>query len=239
MAAPSTPTPLRPMTDLVRLVVFDLGGTTIHDSADVASQFRTVLEQHGLHVSDGELAAWRGASKRHVIATLVESHARGDLDPARVYGDFQRALQGAFELHGVTPIAGIEDALRELREGGIRAALTTGFDAPLTAWLLGTLGWEARFDAVVTADDVAHGRPAPDMILRAMDIAEIRRAASVVVVGDTANDIEAARRAKVRASVAVLTGAHDKERLTRAQPSAILDSAAEIPTWLRETPTRA
>ena len=67
------------------------------------------------------------------------------------------------------PVGGAVEAFFGLRERGVKVALTTGFDRDTTTLLLSALGWlKNTVDAIVCGDDVVHGRPEPDLILRAM-----------------------------------------------------------------------
>ena len=54
------------------LVVFDMAGTTIEDAGQVPEAFAAALAAYGLSVTDDELRAVRGASKREAIRLLVE-----------------------------------------------------------------------------------------------------------------------------------------------------------------------
>lgn len=213
----------------IRLAVLDVGGTVIHDSADVPAVFMAALARHGLSATDAQLHTWRGAAKREVIGRLA---AGSKADPEQVYATFQRLLIASFAEHGVQPIDGVEQAIAALRASGVRVALTTGFDRKVADGLLARLGWTGKVDAVVCADEVAQGRPAPDMILRAMEKAGVSDAREVLCAGDTDNDLQAGARAGVGANLGVLSGAHDRMRLEKAPHDAILASAAELPAWI-------
>ena len=213
----------------ITLAVFDLGGTLIHDTADVAAIFKAALRRHGLDVDDRQLLAWRGAAKREVIAHLA---AGARAAPERIYGTFQELLVAAFAGNGVRSIAGVEQALDRLKQRGLRIALTTGFDRRVTDGLLARLPWKAMVNAAVCADDVAQGRPAPDMIFRTMEQTGVQVVREVLSVGDTDNDLLAGHRAGVGANIGVLSGAHDRARLEKAPHSALLASVADLPAWL-------
>ena len=213
----------------IRLAVLDVGGTVIHDTADVPAVFKAALARHHLAATDAQLHAWRGAAKREVIGRLT---AGGSADPEKVYTSFQELLIASFAEHGVRPIDGVEQAIAALRARGVRVALATGFDRKVADGLLARLGWSDKVDAVVCADEVAQGRPAPDMILRAMQRTGVSDAREVLCAGDTDNDLQAGARAGVGANVAVLSGAHDRARLEKAPHDAILASAAALPDWL-------
>jgi phosphoglycolate phosphatase len=216
-----------------RLIVFDIGGTTIRDTVNVAAVFATALERHGIKIPPEKVWEARGASKRDAIAALVAGSG-APLDPEEVYRSLQNLLIEAFGTRGVEVIPGVETAFQQLREQGIRVALTTGFDLQVTSVVISQLGWEEQLDAVVTSDDVLRGRPAPDLIHAAMERTRVANKDAVVAVGDTVNDLRAAEAAGVGASIGVLTGAHDRAKLCTVPHTVILESAAEVPRWLAE-----
>ena len=215
------------------LIVFDVGGTTVRDTVDVAAVFAAALGQFGIVAPPDKVRESRGASKREVIAELV-ANANAEPDPGEVYRVFQDLLIAAFRTRGVEAIPGVEAAFGRLRANGIQVVLATGFDRSMMDVVIEQLGWEGIVDAVVTSDDVLRGRPAPDLILAAMRRAQVKSVEAVVSVGDTVNDLRAAEAAGVGASIGVLTGAHDRRKLSTVPHSAILESAAEVPRWLSE-----
>lgn len=99
---------------------------------------------------------------------------------------------------------GTLEGIRELREKGIRTALVTNKLRSLTVEFVKARGIEELFDTIVAGDDCKKAKPAPDMLLRAMDEIGVS-AESVVMVGDSRNDALAARAAGVTA-VLVETG---------------------------------
>jgi phosphonatase-like hydrolase len=218
----------------ISLAVFDVGGTSIRDTFDVPTVFACALQQYGIPTTPTLLQQWRGASKREVITELVRAKARKRSDPERVYLTFQELLIEALGKHGVEAIPGIEDAFHRLRANGCQVFLATGFDARIMDVVISHLNWEEAVDAVVTANDVSRGRPAPDLIYAAMRRARVATVKSVVTVGDTANDLKAAQAAGVGASIGVLTGAHDQEQLGVVSHTVILESAADVPQWLAD-----
>src|SRR5579864_2116007 len=93
---PGTPLPIDSRAP--RLVVFDLGGTTVRDNGDVPAAFAEALAAAGLHVDANDIDARRGASKREVIRRLVAERQQGLPSEAQealassVYSDFRAAL---------------------------------------------------------------------------------------------------------------------------------------------------
>ena len=104
----------------------------------------------------------------------------------------------------------------------------------ITSLLLRALRWNnGVVDAVVCGDDVSQGRPAPYLIFRAMEMTGTHSVHDVMNVGDTSVDLQAGNNAGVRWNVGVLSGAHDRDRLTRVPHTGILGSVVEVMTLLR------
>ncbi|HKQ50892.1 MAG TPA: phosphonatase-like hydrolase [Pyrinomonadaceae bacterium] len=215
--------------DDVELVVFDMAGTTVRDAGQVTDAFTAALSEHGIEVTPAQLLKVRGSSKREAVRGFIPEE---DLAKT-VYNSFREHLARLYRTKGVEPIEGAEESFRRLRQRGVRVALNTGFDRDITGLLLSALKWdEGVVDAIVCGDDVLRGRPAPDLILRAMAETGAAGARRVVNVGDTVLDLQAGHNAGVRWNVGVLTGAHERKLLEQAPHTHLLESVAALPSLL-------
>jgi phosphonatase-like hydrolase len=223
------------MRHSVRLVVFDLAGTTVDDGAQVAEAFTTALRPHGVTLGPDAIAGVRGTSKREAISRLLAPGPDHEDRLIEAYSAFRRHLLAAYASTPVTPVHNAIDLFRRLRRGGTRVALNTGFDRTITEAILDQVGWRREtVDAVICGDDVSAGRPAPYMIFRAMELTGITSVHGVMNVGDTVNDLWAGFHAGVHWNVGVLSGAHDEARLVAAPHTAILPSIATIESLFEE-----
>ena len=105
------------MTNSVRLVVFDLAGTTVDDGAQVVTAFVTALRPHGVTPGADEIAAVRGTSKRDAISRLLPPGPNHEDHLTAAYAAFQRELLAAYAKTPVTPIDGALDLFDRLRRG--------------------------------------------------------------------------------------------------------------------------
>ena len=210
------------------LVIFDMAGTTVEDRGQVPEAFASTLAANGLAISADEIMRIRGGSKRQAIRSLLSPATVDQAD--RIYNEFRRALANSYMNGGVKCVAGADAVIKNLRQRGIKVALTTGFDRDIATLLLTSLGWTRdSIDAVVCGDDVDNGRPAPDMIVLAMKLTGVSDPSRVANVGDTTLDLESAARAGVRWNVGVLSGAHTREALQRGPHTHLLNSVADLP----------
>lgn len=220
----------------ITVCVFDMAGTTVDDGGLVYDALRGAVAETGASVDEADLQAWMGTEKREAIRNLVRL---GGQEPAEdavegAYDRFVEILTDYYRRTPPTPLDGVPEALATLRGAGVKVALTTGFSRPVTTPLLEGLGWKigADIDAVVTADEVAQGRPAPYMVHRAMERTGALDVAEVLVAGDTVADVVAGRRSGAAHSLGVLTGALSRERLLEAGATTVLDGVADVPRFL-------
>jgi phosphonatase-like hydrolase len=223
----------------IRLVVFDVAGTTVRDGGAVQQSMREAIAAAGLDLRQGALDGVSGMAKLQAIRTLLEGHGRDELLPraAAIHADFVARLSGRIRGDGgVTPIEGAVETFGELRRRGVRVALGTGFDRGVLDLILTRTGWtgDALVDATIASDEVARGRPHPDMI----DALRTRLGgipyAEVAKVGDTPVDLHEGTMARCGLVIGVLSGAHRRESLASHPHDALLDSVAGIPALLAE-----
>jgi phosphoglycolate phosphatase len=216
----------------IELVVFDMAGTTVVDDGQVPEAFTAALAEHGVAIGTGDIRGVRGAAKRQAILDLLPRSEDRERKAERVLASFRGHLARLYR-GKVREIPGAAGVFKWLRDRGIHAALNTGFDRDTANMLLDALGWNAgTVDAVVCGDDVAHGRPAPDMIFRCMELTGIASADSVASVGDTTLDLQAGHNAGVRWNIGVLSGAHERALMAAQPHTHLLGSVAELPALL-------
>jgi AHBA synthesis associated protein len=120
----------------------------------------------------------------------------------------------------------IPEMVRALREHGLRLAVATGKSGPRARSLLDVLGLLPLFEHVIGSDEVARAKPAPDIVLRALDLLGVEPA-EAVMVGDAVTDLASSRAAGVGA-VAALWGQTDAAVLLAADPDLVLRGPADL-----------
>lgn len=223
------------MKPAIELVVFDIAGTLIQDHNEVSDSFLQALHNNQIGVAAEEVNELKGSSKREVITHFVErqfGRCRNLPLVERTYAEFCFRLEQTYTPERIIPITGAIDVLEELKARKLKLATTTGFYREIRDKIIDSLHWRDLFDAHVCSDDVAQGRPAPDMILRAMQLTGISDSKDVANVGDTPLDLQAGTAARCGIVIGVLTGVHTYERLQHEPHTDLLDSIAELPKVL-------
>lgn len=191
------------------LVGFDLDGTLVDSAQDLADAVNHALGEVNLPPHSLEdVKRFVGKGTRVLIERALRADdALTDEALARVLPLFSDYYARHVCVH-TQPYPGMVDALAALKARGVRLAVCTNKTERFTLPLLDTLNLTHWFDAIVCGDTLGEGmlKPRPEP-LQAM----IERAGGgrCVFLGDTSNDVEAARAAGV-ACVAVRFGFVDE-----------------------------
>ncbi len=223
------------MSPPIRMVAFDMAGTTVADAGAVEEAFQLALDAVGLTARD-----LRGEPRRYLRRTMGQSKIAvftellgGDRHRAEQANTaFEGAFDQAVERGEVEPMPGAEEAFTRLRDAGMRLCLTTGFSPVTRDRIVTALGWEGMVDLALSPVDAGRGRPWPDMILTAVLRLRIDDVAEVAVVGDTSSDLTAGTRAGASMVVGVLNGVHSRAELAAAPHTHLIGSVADLPALL-------
>ena len=115
--------------------------------------------------------------------------------PVQLAEEYARGFREHVDKVQVEP--GAVAALDGLAARGLPLAVVTNSPRQLTEEILRAVGLWERFDAAATGDEVSEGKPAPEIISLALERLGVEAGQGVVMVGDTDNDAEAARRASI------------------------------------------
>ena len=220
----------------VKLVVFDLAGTTVKDDRNVHKVLQKALAKHGVTVSLEDCNDVMGLPKPIAIRDLLERRYEGSrpVTTAWINEIHNRFVEEMILFYKTDPSVGekegVSDTFRKLKANNMKVVVDTGFDRQITDPLLDRLGWksEALIDGSVTSDEVERGRPYPDLIFRAMELTNVSDASQVVKVGDTISDMHEGQAAGCGMVVGVTTGAFSREVLSEAKPTHLIEQLPQL-----------
>jgi phosphonatase-like hydrolase len=219
---------------MIDLVVFDLAGTTVKENFDVQRMLKNSFAKLGLTISIEQASQVMGIPKPIAIKRLLETMR---YDPISEYliqfihRDFVENMILFYETDStVVENEGVTETFKTLKKHGIKIIVDTGFDRPIVDPLLERMGWEKNrlIDGSVTSDEVAHGRPHPDLIFRAMEMTGLSDVRHVAKVGDTAADLEEGNSAGCGWVIGITSGAFTREQLQMTKHSHLIARIPEI-----------
>lgn len=214
-------------------VLLDLDGTLVDTLGDFVLALQGMLEdvapawaQPGVQTGEVEPLVGRGAENlvqqlllrrstqfsapaptaaalRHAVAVYLAHYGRINGQQSRVYD-------------------GVAEALELWRARGLRLACVTNKPQQHAQELLDRLGLSSFLDVIVGAQEGLRKKPHPDALLRACSLLAVEPVRALMV-GDSANDVQAARAAQCPV-VLVDYGYNHGESVHQAGADAVLDS---------------
>jgi len=206
----------------MKTYLFDLDGTLLDSFGLILTSFHHTSRVHlGEELSDEYWMSGIGTPLRTQLSHVARSEEELDamLSTYRTYN-----LENHDKMAKAYP--GVVDVVRRLHRGGAKLALVTSKLSTGAMRGLRLLQLEDEFRVRVCADDVAHGKPHPEPVLKALAALDAKPS-DALFIGDSEHDMEAGRAAGVR-TVAVRWGPFPEEKLAAFEPTHWIDTPQEV-----------
>lgn len=236
--------------DNIKMIMFDLSGTTVYDDTGVRDCLYKAAQEYKLKVTPEEILNHMGTNKIHLYQFLIARSQGKDID----FRDFETQIDSStFEeakkiydryvtiminhySKEVKEVPGAGDTFRWCHDNGIKVATDTGFHNDVTSAIMDGLGWvkDGLVDLSVDLDMVAEGkgRPAPFMIFHAMQHFNIQNVRDVVKIGDTPADMLEGYNAGCRAVIGVQSGPRPVTVWGKYWHTHVIESVKDLPALI-------
>ena len=180
----------------VEAVIFDLDGLILDSETPEYLAWQAVYARYGLEFP---LAGWLHNVGRNdgpfdpLVPFRREDSPASAAAVAALWEERRDELLREF----LTPLPGVVTLLDGVGRAGWRTAVASSSRVARVRALLAALGLSARFDTLAGGDEVAHGKPAPDVYLLAAERLRVRPT-SCVALEDSENGVRAAASAGMR-----------------------------------------
>ncbi len=178
--------------DKIQGAIFDMDGVVIDSEPIHELSLIVASEQLGRRMSWPETKQFKGSTELDSARLLMKITGTSERDPQKI----GRLRLAAFRAHysAVKLVAGVLEFLELCREAGWPIALSTSAPREFQELAFDKFNLSGYFAAVVTGDDVSHGKPHPEPYLKTT--AKLKREPSqCVVVEDSTNGIRSAKAA--------------------------------------------
>ncbi|WP_256106380.1 HAD family hydrolase [Streptomyces sp. ODS05-4] len=216
---------------MTRAAVFDVDGTLVDTNHLHVTAWWEAFRQAGHQVPMHAIHRSVGLGSTDLIAHLLGEDRDRDQDAAISAG--HKALYGAF----YDRLPAFRDAgklLRTLAAEGWTVVLATSAGGPELSALRRAIDADDAIAATASADDVEEGKPAPEPVELALELAGAEAGRSVFV-GDTVWDMTAGSRAGT-VCVGLLCGGIPRDALTEAGAGHVHDDPADLLARLADGP---
>lgn len=216
-----------------KMVMFDLDGTLVDSVPDIAVAANGMLaDLQKPQVEESLVRTWvgNGAAKLVERALINAGFAIDEvIDPA-----FHHAQLDRFKTHygqhssvNTYLYDGVLAFLQALSANSVEMTVVTNKPREFVPNILRSLNIDKYFSHIIGGNDLPQRKPAPEPLLHCMKICECTQSDDVLMVGDSRNDIEAAKNAGIPV-VAVNYGYNQGRPVETDQPTLVVSSLVEL-----------
>ena len=205
-------------------VLFDLDGTLADTLELTLRSFRYTMRTHlGRQPPISSFMASMGKP----LPVQMRDYARDEVERLAMLDTFA-SFQGTVHDEMVAPFPGAVATVRALREQGARVGIVTSKGNRIGQRTMEACALHNEIEIVVFGNEVAHPKPHPEPVFKALDALGLSEdAASVLFVGDSPHDIRAGRSAGTK-TAAVTWGSMDQGALAAEQPDFFIEGLSDI-----------
>ncbi|WP_417318974.1 phosphoglycolate phosphatase [Emcibacter sp.] len=221
------------MSAKLKAVIFDLDGTLVDSARDLTATLNYVLRHRGRPEIGIE-------NVRHMVghgsrALLIKGFDySGNVPPEEELDRLQEMFLDYYNNHiadHTISFPGLWEALTELRSNDVKLAVCTNKVEDLSHKLLQSLGLDDFFCALTGGDSFDYKKPDPRHLLSTLELMDCDPD-NAVMVGDSANDIDAARNASI--PVIGVTFGYTPVPVEELNPDQVIDHYDKLIPALRE-----
>lgn len=209
-----------------KLVICDLDGTLVDSAADIAVALSRALDDVGLpQVTEAQVRLWVGKGASRLVSNMLEACGHDVNRHDEVLDAFLIRYESAVcEVSEV--YEGVLPFLKACREHGVHLAVATNKPYKPAIKLLTELNLIDYFDLVIGGDSTEHKKPHPGQLLHCLHHFSVR-AEDALMVGDSLNDVAAAKAASIPV-VALPYGYNHGEPIASTEPTFLVDSLTQL-----------
>lgn len=177
----------------IKAVIFDWDDTLSETGVLWLEAHREKLREHGIELETGAILSFFGNVNFAEDVGLEKFIVGGERQSsAEVFSDVSEKAREKIKLLRVR--AHIVDLLKGLKKRGIKLAVVSSSPRALLLESIQDNGLEDVFDIVIAVEDVAHAKPNPEGVLKALSAVHIDPE-NAAMIGDSSGDVLAGEAA--------------------------------------------
>jgi HAD superfamily hydrolase (TIGR01509 family) len=207
---------------LLKGVIFDVDGTLVDSNDAHAQSWVDTFREAGYDVPFEKVRPLIGMGGDKLLPKTIG--VSRDSDEGKKLGERRGEIFRSNYLPHLRPLPGARELVLRVKRDGLKAIVATSAKDDELKGLLKAAHVDDLMEEKATASDAKRSKPDPDIVQAAVDDSGIPKK-SLVMIGDTPYDVEAATRAGVRA-IGFLSGGWTREALKGAVE--IYDGPADL-----------
>ncbi len=159
-------------------IIFDVDGVLVDSMPYHAGAWVYAFSTVGIEIEESEIYEIEGSNHVGVIDLIFEK--AGKVPGPEIYEDLLLKKRGHFMGHNISqPFENMQECLKALKSK-YKLAVASGADRTIVTSLMDKF-YPDIFDAIVSGEDVIHGKPDPEPYLKAADMLRLDSSDCLVV----------------------------------------------------------
>ena len=184
------------MTDAIiqpiQAVIFDMDGVLVDSEFLHTKAEKKTLAPYGIELSKEEINNYMGMGVKMILKSLIEKY------PLPITGEtlfriHEKNLSDLFQ-EELEIMPGAMEIINHLKNRKIKLALASSSSPALIDLVLKIIHLESAFDVVISGEEVANGKPFPDIFRKTAELLNVQPD-RCVVIEDSKNGVTAAKSA--------------------------------------------
>jgi HAD superfamily hydrolase (TIGR01509 family) len=160
----------------------------------IEAEKQTMLK-YGVQITEDELHRYTGTTAKEMFTELIAKY-RLDTTFETIFNEKEQVMFRLLETN-TRPVKGVIELLYKLKEKHVKLAVASSSHKRLVQYVLSKLGVTELFDSVISAEDIEHGKPDPEVFLKSAKMLKVSPA-ECLVVEDAELGVQAARAAGMK-----------------------------------------
>ena len=212
------------MPGVLKAAIFDWDGVVVDSSSAHKESWERLAAKRGLSLPENHFARSFGRKNQTIIPEIYQWAT--DPEEVEELGAAKEDLyREILRESGLDPLPGAIDLFKSLKKAGVPMAVGTSTPRKNVETVIGMIGAEGFFDAVISAEDVSRGKPDPEVFLKAAQALGVQPG-DCVVFEDAVYGIEAALAGGMKA--VALTTTHSRDVFRDTRPDRIVGNLCDV-----------
>lgn len=180
---------------MIKAVLFDMDGVIAEtEHVHVEAEKQTLLK-YGVQITEDELHRYTGTTAKQMFMELIAKY-KLDTTFEKIFNEKEEIIFKLLEMD-TQPVKGVIELLCKLKEKHLKLAVASSSHRRLVQYVLRKLAITELFDSIISAEDVARGKPDPEIFLMSAKRLKVSPA-ECLVVEDAKLGVEAAKEAGMK-----------------------------------------
>ncbi|WP_224994355.1 HAD family phosphatase [Cesiribacter sp. SM1] len=190
-------------------VLFDMDGVIVDSNPYHRLAFQSFLKQHNIVLSEDELKTKVfGRTNKEIMSYIFKEDV--SLEQTEAWADEKEAIFRDLYKGDIKAVRGLLPFLQSLKANGIATAVGTSAPLANLDFVLDILNIRQYFDVLIHSKDVTHGKPHPEVYLKAADLLRVD-VSQCIVIEDSLPGVQAGLNAGMK--VIGITTTHTPQEL--------------------------